>query len=649
MTTDAIALLMSLPDALAHLAGPLATYIMTQIDEAQLTCQVHVIRCNPEPNMSGWVLLHSLCERLRIAIPPLANEVQQAINLSRLRVQIRSAIERVRIVWQLSSSFSRITNFASLVRAIYLHHLLADKGALQYAAGGGTEKDDPVVKPVPAGGKVDLLQINDPWAAKNSKQKSAKKLFQTRWEDLTMPTDHPLLDEKGSPVPQVHRLQAGAKKAGAVLATKSAIPELARITPCGTMLVILPGNDKNQFTEMGLKVVGPYELVLEDGQAKTAYKRLVILWQLLGSVTYKLPDPKVQLTATEVAELVMDADSRLIGPQLTENVQQQQLQFLRHHFCQIHPDLKDKINMYAFRTGRRPSAGKDDKNFQCIIKLPVDCRPDVLKSSGTANFLFRDYLTSADAFEDITVLPRFWEAKQSSIHEILIMTKGVAGFAGICLTRRGLATRAWTSAVAEMRKALLSADPRITAENISVIPKFTYQTTGWPASTEPRDVVVATLKATGLPPLPSRAFRTNGVCGWTLAFQKRPTIAKFSVDVNGKLHEILLVEDTGALAVKSQTRSAGTKKPTEAAQKPSRPDNPPTLQFSAEAVRLDRLQEKFTVLEGRQSRMEAKFDSRFDDISSSLRQLLQAANVPRDRSPSGETPAPKHQRGSGPY
>ena len=226
---------------------------------------------------------------------------------------------------------------------------------------------------------------------------------------------------------------------------------------------------------------------------------------------------------------------------------------------------------------------------------------------------------------------------------MLIMTKGIGGFAGLCLARRSLAARSWTSKVAEMRKAILSGDARITSENIAVIPKFTYQTTGWPASTEPRDVITATLKATSLPPLPSRAFRSNGVCGWTLAFQKRPTISKFSVEVNGKLHEILLVEENSPPPTRPPPRAA------EAAKPQSRPEPAPTTQFSPDAARLDRLEEKFNVLEGRQSGMESKFDSRFDDISSSLRQLLQAASLPRERSPSGETPAPKQPRGSGPY
>ena len=133
-----------------------------------------------------------------------------------------------------------------------------------------------------------------------------------------------------------------------------------------------------------------------------------------------------------------------------------------------------------------------------------------------------------------------------------------------------------------------------------------------------------------------------------MAFQKRPSIAKFSVEVNGKLHEILLVEEILAAPAKPPGRSGG-KKGNEPPRQPTCVEPAPATQFSAENVRLDRLEEKFSVLEGRQSRMEAKFDSRFDDISSSLRQLLHAANVPRDRSPTGETPAPKHQRGSGPY
>lgn len=46
-------------------------------------------------------------------------------------------------------------------------------------------------------------------------------------------------------------------------------------------------------------------------------------------------------------------------------------------------------------------------------------------------------------------------------------------------------------------------------------------------------------------------------------------------------------------------------------------------------------------MESRQTRIEEKFDAKFDDISSSLRQLLQAAHATRARDPTGETPAAK--------
>ena len=68
--------------------------------------------------------------------------------------------------------------------------------------------------------------------------------------------------------------------------------------------------------------------------------------------------------------------------------------------------------------------------------------------------------------------------------------------------------------------------------------------------------------------------------------------------------------------------------------------------FAAESHRIAKLEERFDQLEQRQVRVESKVDARFEEISSSLRQLLQASQT-RTRDPSGETPAPKHARQEG--
>ena len=68
--------------------------------------------------------------------------------------------------------------------------------------------------------------------------------------------------------------------------------------------------------------------------------------------------------------------------------------------------------------------------------------------------------------------------------------------------------------------------------------------------------------------------------------------------------------------------------------------------FAAENHRITKLEERFDQLEQRQVRVESKVDARFEEISSSLRQLLQASQT-RTRVPSGETPAPKHPRQEG--
>lgn len=79
--------------------------------------------------------------------------------------------------------------------------------------------------------------------------------------------------------------------------------------------------------------------------------------------------------------------------------------------------------------------------------------------------------------------------------------------------RRGLAIRAWANQISEAR-AKLGLRPRITDANRSVVPRIMFDSSGWSAGASPADIVGAIAKAVGLPPIPTRTFRTGGVHVW---------------------------------------------------------------------------------------------------------------------------------------
>ena len=300
--------------------------------------------------------------------------------------------------------------------------------------------------------------------------------------------------------------------------------------------------------------------MLNDQQLQTAYKRLVVLIAVAGTVQYKLPAAKITFTAAEVSEVVLDADSRLMSPGHFEQIRAHQLEAFRRLLLDIYPDAKDRVQFYAFRAGSSNGSSKQDGTFQCIVKLPQSIRRDILSLSGTQGLLIRDYINRNAMPSDLTVLPKFWTPSGQSLHDMIIITKANKGFGGVCSTKRGLAARAWTDHVAELRKAVMAGDNRITMEYIAVVPRVTLQSTGWPPASEPKDIISATKKATGLAPIPSKAFRLNGVFGWTLSFEKKPSIMTFTIEINGRPHEVLLVEDAPYVTARTSPKNPPKKR-----------------------------------------------------------------------------------------
>ena len=307
--------------------------------------------------------------------------------------------------------------------------------------------------------------------------------------------------------------------------------------------------------------------------------------------------------------------------------------------------------MYGLRRSR-PDGETSDSHIQIICRVPRSARSPMLEASGVHALMVRDFVEASTIPQDTTVLPKFLCPTTHNLHDLLITSKGVPGAAGIILARRGLALRVWACHVAKAREIYMADDRRITKDNAHVVPRHTYESSGWPTSIEAPSVIHAVKEATGSPPIPTRAYRAAGVYSWTLAFQDAPSTDRFIIEVGGQLHEVLLVPTQQRYNPKTQHREQATKaKKQKALHEPTAPQ-PITIplgnpQAREDTSRLDRLEARVGDLETKQTNFERRFDERLDGVDSALRQLLQRSErseQARQREPTGDTPPPKHPR-----
>ncbi|CAK9104972.1 unnamed protein product [Durusdinium trenchii] len=151
-----------------------------------------------------------------------------------------------------------------------------------------------------------------------------------------------------------------------------------------------------------------------------------------------------------------------------------------------------------------------------------------------------------------------------------------------------------------------------------------------------------------------KAFRAGGVHGWVIAFQEKPSILRFTLEINKETFEILLVEDELVPFNKASSRAANAgrknKKKEEATNDQNLPQAEPTRgssnaasthfafdpQRTLDSQSLKTLEEKFDRLETRHDRIEKKslfasFRPRHMDLVlllSSVQSFLQSSSVP---------------------
>ena len=410
---------------------------------------------------------------------------------------------------------------------------------------------------------------------------------------------------------------------------------------------MLPASDNLALPIFQNKLQGPFEVSVDDTSAKIAYKRLVMLFAVRGTIQYKLPEPVAKLTTGAVCEIVLEVDGRLITKSELDRIKENPIASFKALLGQIAPKIDNSAVLFGYRVGHHPGGSKQDPLLQCVLKAPHGVRTPLIEASGMTPLLTRDFLDKGRNSEDTTVLPRFWPPTITELSNIRKTVGGTEGLAGLVLTRRGLAPRVWVAQVGKARAQLLADDPRVLPENINVVPKYTFSLAGWPAATGAQHVVTSTLQALRIPVLPLRTYRAAGVHVWIVTTDKKPT--SFPLQINADVVEILIQEVEHGPPKQGKGNSKGTQKgknkaPVTESVKPWATQHAgPIAPASTDDARIPRLEERFEKIETRQANFESKVDGKFDSIQDALRQILANTNS-RAREPTGETPPSKHSK-----
>ena len=599
---------------------------------------------NVQSDLSAWFhLLHLFCRYgVHLSQPSPAQHFVLAHHQHAWLIS--EVLRHAHHDWIRAGAAADLRTFANHAMSLFVYKLTQNKGIQHYAAGGaaeGSSTSDKKQPPQASQSNQDPWLKSDPWQIK-------KKMPQTRWEDLLLLDDHPFRTKDDQVIQQVHRLQAGTRFGGLVLTTKTHLEELSKLKAKSTFAAIIPALDTNSLKGQDVGSLGPYEVILKDPGQQTTYKRLVSVVVFHGEVTYKLQNPAHAFKSEAVAEIVLEMDSRLVPKEEFEAAKTGASVVFKRILQEQIPSIAAKATLYGFRSNKHPSAGKDDIQVQCVMKVPASDRKEALQISGLCSLLARDFLDKGSASSDTSILPKFWPPTCRDQRELLIASNNVPGKAGLALTRRGLALRVWSDQIGKAREAFIPEDNRIIKINADVIPRFTFEASGWPSGLEPQDVIHSTHKATGVAPVPTRTYRSAGVHTWVLAFQEKPKTEKFIVQINTAMYEVLLKEAPVQSWGKGSGKGKSQVKKNDAL--PSGTPAPQVTMFHTDKQRLDQLEAKFDKLgsqvnqmEERQGIFERKIDSRFSDISDSLRQLLQQSH-PRPRENTGDTPPPKQPK-----
>lgn len=494
-------LIVTAPQALHPWLNPLINHVIQLLGAFPASTTITYIIQSVPQNMCGYAVALDIYERMSVSFPPVSPQLQHTLDVSAYAQPVHDIQNKARQIWDSSTNSEQLKAFADYTRTTFLAKVILNRFPHEYFAGGmegsSPASTSPHAAAAPAA-KVDPIWVNDPW-----KQKGKQKPQQSRWEDLLLSEDHPFKGTDGKAIEQIHRLQASPWRGGIVMSTKAHLADLLHLDPSNhDLVIVLPAAEPASFGTLAPRLQGPHEVVLKDAVSKATYKRLVLVIVVKGKMVYQLPTPTLKFNTIQVAELVLEIDSRLTPSHDFSRYKENPISSFRKLCSAIVQDKIAEIIFYGFRFNHHPSAPKDEFQLQCIAKVPHSMRKGLLEASGRTTLFVRDYLERGQGNVDTSVLPRFWLPTPSDLQTMLIATKDTDGAAGLVITKRGLALRVWSSQIGAARTSLLAGDPRITKDNKDVVPKMSYEASGWPVGTTAANVVEATLQATCTDPNP---------------------------------------------------------------------------------------------------------------------------------------------------
>lgn len=533
----------------------------------------------------------------------------------------------------------RICSFAIICRSAFFAFLATKDSAnlidMRIPLFGGADEDEQMQEVVPPKSKAVQSNSSDPWSRFDPWMSRSQK--QCKWEDLKLARDHPFVDKDGRSLGQVHKQQLNANTGGIAFATRAAAADLVKVIPSEPAAILVPASDKPLHPSINAsQVSGPFEVVVEDASTGSIYKRQTILIQIKPFVKYQLASPVYNAKLDLIKEVVLEIDSRLYKGPFDRPLDV----FKRLIDDQFPHEVFQGVNIYGYRKFQPTANDQGHIVHQVMCKLPLPKRSAAIERSLLGSIAVRDFIPKGERCDETSVVPKFWPVDKASRDAALKATSGLEGFAGLIVSKRGLAVRCWAGKIGILRKALLPEDDRLCEININVVPKIVKDSTGWPLAISPGEVIKATFHAVKLAPVPTRCFRVLGVTCWQLSFEEEPQCSKFVVKFNTELHEILLANPGTQINPKQQKKQDKIDKPAARSQS-SNLNSQAVIVNDDVADRVSILEAKFQTFEKRKDKVEAQLQNGFENIHSQLRQVLNAVSQSREKTPTGETPPPK--------